>query len=169
MEDYSFVRVCMNIPFSRGFKTNIHQIALGVMILYMYITLLIFFKINIINNQHNRVFGDRMLSVRSSRGQPRPESSGLIRVWCDSIEDSIIRLILVMWINHIPPTKPHAISAVIRKFLSHYNDVIMSTMASQITSVSIVCTTFCSGTDYRKHKSSASLAFVRGIPRTKGQ
>ena len=39
----------------------------------------------------------------------------------------------------------------------------MSTMASQITSVSIVYTTVCSGTDQRKHQSSASLAFVRGI------
>ena len=42
----------------------------------------------------------------------------------------------------------------------------MSTMASQITSVSIVCSTVvCSGEDQRKHQSSASLAFVRGIHR----
>ena len=45
----------------------------------------------------------------------------------------------------------------------HYNDVIMSTMASQITSVSIACSSVCSGADYRKHQSSALLAFVRGI------
>ena len=45
----------------------------------------------------------------------------------------------------------------------HYNDVIMSAMASQITGVSIVCSIFCSGADQRKHQSSASLAFVRGI------
>ena len=44
----------------------------------------------------------------------------------------------------------------------HYNDVIM---ASQITSAPIVCTTVCSGGDQRKHQSSASLAFVRGIHR----
>ena len=31
--------------------------------------------------------------------------------------------------------------------------------------VSIVCSTFCSGVDQRKHQSSASLAFVRGIHR----
>ena len=38
----------------------------------------------------------------------------------------------------------------------------MSTMASQITGVSIVCTTVGSSqTDQRKHQSSASLAFVR--------
>ena len=39
----------------------------------------------------------------------------------------------------------------------------MSTMASQITGVSIVYSTVCSGADQRKHQSSASLAFVRGI------
>ena len=49
--------------------------------------------------------------------------------------------------------------------LYHYNDVIMSVMASQITSVSIVCLTACSGTDQGKYHSSASLAFVRGIHR----
>ena len=47
----------------------------------------------------------------------------------------------------------------------HYNDAIMSEMASQITGVSIVCSTVCSGADQRKHQSSASLVFVRGIHR----
>ena len=41
----------------------------------------------------------------------------------------------------------------------------MSAMASQITGVTIVYTTVCSGTDQRKHQSSASLAFVSGIHR----
>ena len=41
----------------------------------------------------------------------------------------------------------------------------MSAMASQITSVSIVYSTACSGTDQRKHQSSASLAFLGGIHR----
>ena len=45
----------------------------------------------------------------------------------------------------------------------HYNDVIMSTMASQITSLTIVYSTVYVGADQRKHQSSASLAFVRGI------
>ena len=36
-------------------------------------------------------------------------------------------------------------------------------MASEIIGVSIVCSTVGSGTDHRKHQSSASLAFVRGI------
>ena len=47
--------------------------------------------------------------------------------------------------------------------ICHYNDVIMSAMASQITSVWIVCSIVCPSIDQRKHQSSASLAFVRGI------
>ena len=49
--------------------------------------------------------------------------------------------------------------------LLHYCDVIMNTIASQITSLTIVFLTVNSGTDQRKHQSSASLAFVRGIHR----
>ena len=41
----------------------------------------------------------------------------------------------------------------------------MTTMASQITSLTIVYSTVYSGGDQRKHESSASLAFVRGIHR----
>ena len=52
---------------------------------------------------------------------------------------------------------------------SHYNDVIMSAMAPQITGVSIVCSNICSGADQGKHHSSASLAFVRGIHRWPAQ
>ena len=47
--------------------------------------------------------------------------------------------------------------------LSHYNDVIMGEMVSQITSLTIVHSTIYSGADQRKHQSSASLAFVQGI------
>ena len=41
----------------------------------------------------------------------------------------------------------------------------MSMMASQITSLTIGYSTVNSGTDKRKHQSSTSLAFVRGIQR----
>ena len=57
----------------------------------------------------------------------------------------------------------------------HYNDVIMTTVASQITSLTVVYSIVYSDADQRKHQSSASLAIVRGshrdrwIPRTKGQ
>ena len=47
----------------------------------------------------------------------------------------------------------------------HYDDVIMTTMASQITSLTIVYSTVYSGAYQRKHQSSASLAFARGIHR----
>ena len=50
-------------------------------------------------------------------------------------------------------------------FTSHYADVIMSAMASQITSLTIVCSTVYSGADQRKHQNSGSLAFGRGIHR----
>ena len=47
--------------------------------------------------------------------------------------------------------------------ISHQSDVIMSTVASQIISISIVYSTVCSGANQRKHQSSVLLAFVRGI------
>ena len=47
----------------------------------------------------------------------------------------------------------------------HYSDVIMDAMASQITSLTIVYSTVYTGADQRKHKSTASLAFVWGIHR----
>ena len=56
----------------------------------------------------------------------------------------------------------------------HYRDITLSTMASQITGILIVCSTVCSGADQRKHHSSTWLAFVRGstgdrwIPLTNG-
>ena len=47
----------------------------------------------------------------------------------------------------------------------HYGDVIMSAIASQITSLTIVYSAVYSDADQRKHQGSASLAFVRGIHR----
>ena len=46
--------------------------------------------------------------------------------------------------------------------LMHYNDVIMSAMAPQITGISIVWSTVCSGANLRRHQSSASLG---GLPK----
>ena len=59
---------------------------------------------------------------------------------------------------------PHWCSFV-RGSIHHYNDVIMSAMASQITSLTIVYSTVYSGADQSIHQNSASLAFVRGIHR----
>ena len=60
--------------------------------------------------------------------------------------------------------------------VNHYTDLIMTPMASQITSLTtVVYSIVDSGADQRKHQSSALLAFVWGIhrdrwiPRTKGQ
>ena len=47
----------------------------------------------------------------------------------------------------------------------HYSDVIMSALASQITSLTVVFSTLTSGADQRKHQSSTWLAFVQGIRR----
>ena len=47
----------------------------------------------------------------------------------------------------------------------HYNDVIMSAMAHQMSSLTIVYSTVYSGADQRKHQSSGSLAFVKEIQR----
>ena len=47
----------------------------------------------------------------------------------------------------------------------HYSDVIMSVVASHITSLTIAYSIVYSGADQRKHQSSATLAFVRGIHR----
>ena len=56
----------------------------------------------------------------------------------------------------------------------HYDDVIMNTMASQITSLSIVCSTVCSGANQRKHQTPRhwplwwEFTGDRWIPRRKG-
>ena len=71
------------------------------------------------------------------------------------------------------PAHCHAMTCFVMVILSpirgwvwlHYNDVIMSTMASHITSVSSIYSTVCSSKDQRKYQSSALLTFVRGIHR----
>ena len=70
----------------------------------------------------------------------------------------------------VPKVLTDSKSVSTRKWLSgklatYYCDVIMGMNASQITSLTVVYSTLYSGADQRKHKSSASLAFVRGIHR----
>ena len=58
------------------------------------------------------------------------------------------------------------IAVMIRRWwINNCNDVMMSAVASRINGVSVVRSIVCSGADQRKHQSSASLAFVRGIHR----
>ena len=49
--------------------------------------------------------------------------------------------------------------------IQHYDDVIMTMLASQITSLMVVYSIVYLGVNQRKHQSSASLAFVREIHR----
>ena len=51
------------------------------------------------------------------------------------------------------------------QWFNHFNDVIMSAMASQITSNTVVFSTIYSGRYQRKRQGSAPLTFVRGIHR----
>ena len=74
--------------------------------------------------------------------------------WCCHSDISVHFLLLAF--SCVPRTPIHIL---------HYSDVIMSTMVSQITGVSMVCSTVYSGADERKHQSSTSLAFVRRIHR----
>ena len=62
-------------------------------------------------------------------------------------------VLLWFWYRSLVPRSIHCI------------DIIMSAMASQITSITIVFSTVYLGADHRKHQSSASLAFMRGIYR----
>ena len=75
------------------------------------------------------------------------------------------------WYNR-DKTKPHHIIPCAHcgiRFVKitgfHYDDVIMGTITSQITSLTIVYSTIYSDADQKKHQSSASLAFARGIHR----
>ena len=95
--------------------------------------------------------------------------------YCDKDHYRPIYLCLCISGNHhstaIPENTRNLYKSMVRKWIFrlpqttsciffHYSDVRMSAMASKMTSVSIVYSTVCSGADQRKHRSSASLAFV---------
>ena len=96
-------------------------------------------------------------------------------VWANSQDSGDLRRhgarydVIVMWTcvtGVFPSQSVFAISQLKCGIWSwHYNDVIMSAMASQITSLTIVYSTVYSGADQRKHQNSASLAFARVIHR----
>ena len=109
---------------------------------------------------------------------------GQIMDWCRPGDKTLSGPMMVDLPTHICVTRPQwgHIPAKLSLKLEwvkhpgkHYSDVIMSAMTSQITGVTIDYPTVYSRADQRKHQSSASLAFVRGIhrwpvnPRTKGQ
>ena len=71
--------------------------------------------------------------------------------------------------GHLPPPQRLRLSWGLSAYgavrFIHYCDAIMGTVASQVTSLTIVYTTVYSDADQSKHQSSASLAFVWGIHR----
>ena len=84
-------------------------------------------------------------------------------VWTLLLEPALLEVTVPTWTN---------ISSILYTgmcslydHVTPYSDVIMSAMASQITSVTIVYSAICSGADERKYQSSALLAFVGGIHR----
>ena len=69
------------------------------------------------------------------------------------------------WHPAVSISHPGEILGIAKSSEWRYGDVIMGAMTSQFTSLTIVYSTVYLGTDQRKHQSSASLAFVRGIHR----
>ena len=100
--------------------------------------------------------------------------SKLIIQWCATCLNVSVacvnRLPRVSCMNFIWFSQLHAncifsaLSCCEKQCERHYCEVLMGATASQITSLMIVYSTVHSGADQRKHQSSASLAFVRGIP-----
>ena len=70
--------------------------------------------------------------------------------------------------THVLPDSEWPVCKLSKHWLrnaTHYNDVIMGVIASQIISLTIVYSTVYSGADKKKYENNASLAFVRGIHR----
>ena len=72
---------------------------------------------------------------------------------------------VMVWCRHTKKPLQKPMLTQIFFAICHHSDVIMGTIASEITSLTIVYSTVYSDADQRKHQSSASLAFVRGIHR----
>ena len=85
----------------------------------------------------------------------------------DDIQSIPLGLLIGPWELRLCFFKPFSVSVSEAHSiqLSHYSGVIMGAIRSQITSLTIAYSTVYSGADQRKHQSSASLAFVRGIHR----
>ena len=71
---------------------------------------------------------------------------------------SLVSLAFALGIHRSPVNSQH-------KGPVHYRDVKIGAIASQITSLTIDCSTVYSCADQRKYQSTASLVFVRGIHR----
>ena len=80
-------------------------------------------------------------------------------MWQKQYHNTECDVIRFRWLHYSRST-PYLIS-----WLRHYDDVIMTMLASQITSLTVVYSIVYSGVNQRKHQSSASLAFVWEIHR----
>ena len=69
-------------------------------------------------------------------------------------------------LTHVCVSRPQRVKSSEAELNKHYNDVKMSAMGFQITSLTNVYSTVHSGTDQIKYQSSASLAFLQGIHRS---
>ena len=88
-----------------------------------------------------------------------------IMAWCRLGDKPLSEPTMVKLLTRICVTRPQWIYRGGGGITTHYGDVTMGTIPSQITSLTIVYSTVYSGADQRKHQSSASLAFVQGIHR----
>ena len=79
----------------------------------------------------------------------RSQLYSILNIWINSPKYLMHRIIISNWL-------------ILQLDKTHYSDVIMSAMASQITSFSIVYSTVCSDEDQRKHQSYASFSPVTG-------
>ena len=66
---------------------------------------------------------------------------------------------------HVTGPTGNSPQKIVSRKMFPFDDVMLSTMASQITSLTIVYSTVYSGTDQTRHQRSASQAFVMGIHR----
>ena len=125
---------------------------------------------------HGAICND-IWALKSFEDDLLPANGRVIRCHFDTSNYSIkslITAIIFLWLNICYSYIWNRVTSSIIVDLSwsvsyntikHYSDVIMGAMASQITRLTIVYSTIYSGTDQRKHQSSASLAFVWEIHR----
>ena len=102
---------------------------------------------------HNLIFFGTSFHTRSKR------TESIVLQWMIRLFFLVSVSVFLLGINSLL----HEIRDLTELF--HYKDIIMSAMASQITSLTTVYSTVYSGADQRKHQRSASLAFVRGVHR----
>ena len=95
-----------------------------------------------------------------------PQTSPLRTTFLSSLKKSYREISIVYYIRWVwcdsQPCVPNTDRACY-EVIYHYSDVIMGAIASQITSLTIIYSAVYSSANQRKHQSSTSLAFVRGI------